>query len=63
MALTSEHTSLFPNYMFDLLRAETVFYTYRDLPFWAFWNSCVLSILLTPEKQVLAFKSEKMLTP
>lgn len=63
VALTSEHTSLSPNYMFDLLRAETVFYTYRDLPFWAFWNSCVLSILLTPEKQVLAFKSEKMLTP
>lgn len=63
VALTSEHTSLFPNYMLDLLRAETVFYTYRDLPFWAFWSSCVLSIFLTPEKQVLAFKSEKMLTP
>lgn len=64
LAFTSEYMALFPNYVLDFLRAKTVFYTYHDLTFWTFWNSCV-SDRQSPNtrKWVLIFDLENMLIP
>lgn len=51
LAFVSEYVSLFPNYLLNFLRAKNMFYTYHDLTFWTFWNSCISDILLIPKKR------------
>lgn len=43
------YLSLFPNYILELLRTKTVFYTYYHFIFWTFWNTYISDNHLIPE--------------